>query len=73
MPPDDLSSENVSNDNPSDLMNGGELKVSNSTAKREFVKFVCNLSSVRVNSADSGVWTRWGNIDPIPFLPCILN
>lgn len=35
MPPDNLSSENVLTDISSDLLNGEELKESNSIAKRD--------------------------------------
>lgn len=55
MPPDSLSSENVLLDNSSVLLKGKELKVSNSIAKRDLVKFVFKLLSVSVNSPDSGV------------------
>ena len=73
MPPESLSSENVLLANSSDLLNGKELLVSNSTAKRDFVKFVFKLLSVSVSSPDSGVWTRCGNLDPVPFFPHTLN
>jgi len=55
VPPDSLSSENVLLDSSSDLLNGKELLVSNSTAKRDFVKFVFKLLSVSVSSPESGV------------------
>lgn len=73
MPPDSLSSENVLLDNSSDLLNGKELKVSNSIAKRDLVKFVVKLLSVSVSSPDSGVWTRCGNLDPVSFFPYTFN
>lgn len=54
-------------------MYGKELTVSNSTAKRELVKFVFKWSSASVSSPDSGVWIRWGNLDPLSFLPNTFN
>lgn len=58
MPPEDRSSGNLATDISSDLLNGEELRVSNSTAKRDFLKLVFNWSSVSVSSLDSGVWIR---------------
>jgi len=42
VPPDDASSEYRLIDSASDLLNGYELVVSSSTAKRDVLKFVCN-------------------------------